>query len=138
MIDISEKTEVLRIAEATCAVVLSKEIIELIKSKNIPKGDVLETAKLAGIQAAKDTYRTIPFCHPVNITFVGLDFEIGEEQLIIKSLVKGIDRTGVEMEALTAAAVAGLTVYDMCKPLMPDIVLKEIRLIKKLKSYDGR
>src|SRR5207248_7511418 len=95
----------------------SPRTIELIKKAEIPKGDPLPVAKVAAVQAAKNTSQIIPYCHPLPIDYVGVDFTIGKDHLAIDVTVKAVYKTGVEMEALTAASVAALTIYDMTKML---------------------
>ncbi|HPC88617.1 MAG TPA: cyclic pyranopterin monophosphate synthase MoaC, partial [Candidatus Saccharicenans sp.] len=117
MVEVAEKPETLRQAEARGEVKVSAEVMGLITENRLPKGDVLTAARLAGIQAAKKTSELIPLCHPLRITSVEVEVNPRPVRNLVevKSLVRAVDRTGVEMEALTAVAVACLTVYDMCK-----------------------
>ena len=136
MIDVSHKPASLRSAAARGEVRLSAQTLELIRNNRIPKGQVLEVARVAAIMAAKDACRIIPLCHPVRIDAVRVDFSLRERPaaLLIEVLVKGVDRTGVEMEALTAVAAAALAVYDMCKVVDERMIIAEIRLLRKKKE----
>lgn len=131
MIDISSKFETLREARAEAIVRMDPKTVKAIKDKTVPKGDVLETARAAGVMAAKKTSELIPFCHPLAIDFVSIEYEMGKSEVIIRSEVKYIGKTGVEMEALTACSVAALTVYDMLKPLDKEMVIERIILLEK-------
>jgi len=131
MVDISKKDPTERTARATGIVYLKAEVAESIKNKNVPKGDVLEAAKIAGILGAKKTSDMIPLCHPIPIEFAGLEFFIEREKVRITAEVKTLAKTGVEMEALTAVSMAALTIYDMCKPLDKEIMISDIRLVEK-------
>jgi cyclic pyranopterin phosphate synthase len=133
MADISDKLETIRTAEAEGYILLNENIIEKIIKNEIEKGDVLASAKIAGISAAKRNWELIPLCHQIKITNIDLSFKIDSEKNKIKSIsnIKGYDRTGVEMEALTAVAVSLLTIYDMCKAVSKDMVITDIRLLKK-------
>ncbi len=137
MVDISTKEVTEREAVAQGRVFLKATVIKLIKDKKTPKGDVLEAAKIAGIFAAKKTPEIIPLCHPIPITSMGIAFTLKKDQVHIITTVKGQAKTGFEMEALTAASVAALTIYDMCKPLDKDIVISEIKLLKKTGGKSG-
>lgn len=131
MIDISNKPKTLRTAVAQSTLKLKNETIELIRQGKIPKGDPLAVAKVAAIQAAKNTSNIIPYCHPLPIDFVGVEFEFGEGFISVKTTVKAIYKTGVEMEALAAASVAVLTIYDMTKMLDETMTISEVKLISK-------
>lgn len=137
MIDISAKKITERAAVAEGLVFLKPEVIKLIQAGKIPKGDVLETAKIAGILAAKKTPEIIPLCHPIPIESVRLDFAVNDKQITITAAVKGQAKTGFEMEALTAVSAAALTIYDMCKPLDKDMVISEIKLLRKSGGKSG-
>jgi len=138
MVDTSEKTVTLRIARASACVEMQPATLRLILDRKIVKGDVFEVARLAGIMSAKRTADLIPLCHPLALCNVALDFEPqGTSTVKIIATVKVHARTGVEMEALTAAAVAGLTVYDMCKAVDRSMVLREIRLEEKSGGRHG-
>ena len=137
MIDIGKKEVTLREAIVEARVYLKASVIKLIKNKKIPKGDVLEAAKLAGIIAAKKTAELIPFCHPIPIEYVDIKVSLKNKEVEIKTIVRGQAKTGVEMEAFTACAIAGLTVYDMCKAFDREAVISDIRLLKKSGGKSG-
>ncbi|HOJ26882.1 MAG TPA: cyclic pyranopterin monophosphate synthase MoaC [Candidatus Saccharicenans sp.] len=139
MVEVAEKPETLRQAEARGEVKVSAEVMGLITENRLPKGDVLTAARLAGIQAAKKTSELIPLCHPLRITSVEVEVNPRPVRNLVevKSLVRAVDRTGVEMEALTAVAVACLTVYDMCKAFDKRMVIGEIHLITKSGGKSG-
>lgn len=133
MVDVSEKEQTLRTALAHGYIKLNAEIISKIKSALIEKGDVINTARIAGINAAKKTWELIPLCHNIKLTGIKIDFEIVEEEdkIIAAAEVKGYDRTGVEMEALTAVSISLVTIYDMCKALTHDMLIGGIELLSK-------
>ncbi|MGU8346056.1 cyclic pyranopterin monophosphate synthase MoaC [Clostridium perfringens] len=139
MVDVSNKNETERIAIATGTVKASSETIELIKSGQIGKGDVLGVARVAGIMAMKNTSNLIPMCHPVMITGSSIDFEIDSEknEIRITATSKVVHKTGVEMEALTGVSIAALTIYDMCKAVDKRMVIGDIHLVKKLGGKNG-
>lgn len=139
MVEVAEKAETLRTAEARGEVRLSSGVLKMILEGRLPKGDVLIAARLAGIQAAKKTPELIPLCHPLRITSVEVEVNpIKSQKLVeVKSLVRAVDRTGVEMEALTAVAVACLTVYDMCKAFDKRMVIGDIHLVSKSGGKSG-
>jgi cyclic pyranopterin phosphate synthase len=138
MVDTSEKPVTLRIARATGRVVMRPDTLRMIRDRRVAKGDVFEVARLAGIMAAKRTGELIPLCHPLGLTSVTVDFEPqGDSSVLITATAKVHARTGVEMEALTAAAVAGLTIYDMCKAVDRSMVLTEVRLEEKIGGVHG-
>ena len=139
MVDVSNKNETERIAIATGTVKASSETIELIKSGQIGKGDVLGVARVAGIMAMKNTSNLIPMCHPVMITGSSIDFEIDSEknEIRITATSKVVHKTGVEMEALTGVSIAALTIYDMCKAVDKRMVIGDIHLVKKLGAKSG-
>ena len=137
MVDISAKEPTAREAVVEGKVYLQPRVIRLIKNKKIPKGDVLEAARLAGILAAKRTPEVIPLCHPIPIECADISFSPGKKAIKITAIIKGRAKTGMEMEALTAVSVAALTIYDMCKPLDKDIEISDIRLIKKTGGKSG-
>ncbi|TPE22040.1 cyclic pyranopterin monophosphate synthase MoaC [Clostridium perfringens] len=139
MVDVSNKNETERIAIATGTVKASSETIELIKSGQIGKGDVLGVARVAGIMAMKNTSNLIPMCHPVMITGSSIDFEIDSEnnEIIITATSKVVHKTGVEMEALTGVSIAALTIYDMCKAVDKRMVIGDVHLVKKLGGKSG-
>lgn len=139
MVDVSLKKETERIAIAKSKVKLSKETLELINKGEIGKGDVLGVARIAGIMASKQTSNLIPMCHPLLITSSTVDFDINNEESYIDIIatVKIFGKTGVEMEALTSASVAALTIYDMCKAIDKRIVIENTHLLKKTGGKSG-
>ncbi len=139
MIDVMAKKETERLAIAKARINMKKETLILIRKEQIPKGDVLTVAQMAGIMAAKRTPDLIPLCHPLLLTSVAVDFNIpGKGDFIeITATVKGTGKTGFEMEALTAVSVAALTVYDMCKMLDKSMGITDIRLTKKTGGKSG-
>lgn len=137
MIDIGEKRITKREAVAQGKIILSKKTIELIKQGRIPKGDVLNCARVAAFLAVKKTPELIPLCHPLQITHSEIDFTLETEEIKIKVKVSALDRTGVEMEALTAVVVAALTIYDMCKAMDKSMEISHIRLVKKTGGRSG-
>jgi cyclic pyranopterin phosphate synthase len=134
MVDVSAKPVELREAVARGAIFLKRETLALIATNQIAKGDVLHTARIAGIQAAKRTAELIPLCHPLNLTHVDVDLHPRLNHIDITATAKIAAQTGVEMEALTAVAVAALTVYDMCKAVDKHMVIGEIKLVSKTKK----
>ena len=132
MFDIGTKPETSRIAIATALVTASPSTISIIKDGKSPKGDVKEVAKIAATMAAKKTSDLIPFCHPIEIDYIKVDVLIKEKQIEIIAEVHSISKTGVEMEALTAASIAALTVYDMLKPIDNNLLIESIKLQKKI------
>ncbi|MDQ7786204.1 MAG: cyclic pyranopterin monophosphate synthase MoaC [Thermodesulfovibrionales bacterium] len=139
MVDVSKKPLTQREAVAQCSVVMKRETLQLILDNQIPKGDVIAVARVAGIMAAKKTNELIPMCHPLNISSVAIEFktDTGKNRIDIQSTVKVSGQTGVEMEALTSAAIAALTVYDMCKSVDKEMVITEIMLIRKKGGKSG-
>ena len=134
MVDVSGKPVQLREAVARGEVRLKPATLRLIKSNRIAKGDVFNTARLAGIQAAKRTGELIPLCHPLNLTHVDVALLATRDRIVITGTAKIAAQTGVEMEALTAVAVAALTIYDMCKAVDKQMVIGKIHLVGKTKS----
>lgn len=134
MVDISEKARVRRTAKARGKVTLQAETIKLVKDGLIKKGDVLAVARIAGILAAKKTWDLIPLCHNIEIDRVDVDFSIVEDGIEIESTAVCTDKTGIEMEALTAVSVAALTIYDMCKGVDKEMRVGEIVLVEKRKE----
>lgn len=138
MVDVGTKAVTRRSATARAAVQMSTPTLTLIRDKRAAKGDVLEVARLAGIMASKRTSELIPLCHPLAIESVTLDFEFaGEQTLKIAATVQVEAKTGVEMEALTAASVAALTVYDMCKSIDRGMIIGPIQLEEKSGGRSG-
>lgn len=138
MVDVSAKPAQLREAVATGRIELQPETISLIQENQITKGDVLATARLAGIMAAKKTADLIPLCHPLALTHVAVDFEWSDESeppaLIIRGTARTNGPTGVEMEALTAVSLAALTIYDMCKAVDKQMRITDVVLVSKTKQ----
>ena len=132
MVDVTEKTPSVRRARAEGIITLRADTINLIQNEAMPKGNVLTAAKIAGIQAAKKTWDMIPMCHQLNLSFVDLEFELDREQIMIRSIVKTRESTGVEMEALTAVSIAALTIYDMCKAVDKTMAISVIKLVEKI------
>lgn len=139
MVDVSAKQDTVREARAEAFVTMNPETLQMIISGNHHKGDVFATARIAGIQAAKRTWELIPLCHPLLLSKVEVQLEALPEknQVRIEALCKLSGKTGVEMEALTAASVAALTIYDMCKAVQKDIVIEQVRLISKSGGKSG-
>ena len=139
MVDVSEKTKTSSTAVAAGRVRMNRETFELVKTGGMKKGDVLTVAQIAGIMGAKRTPELIPMCHPVLLQGVDLSLRLDEERCAvdIRAAVRCEGRTGVEMEALTAASAAALTVYDMCKAVQKDMVITDLRLIAKSGGVHG-
>lgn len=139
MVDITEKNVTERTAVATGEIVMNKETLEAVKKGNIKKGDVLGAARIAAIMAAKQTQFLIPMCHNILLTNAKIEFSFDDEEnkILIKSTVKTTGKTGVEMEALTMVAIAGLTIYDMCKSMDKFMVIGEIKLVEKYGGKSG-
>jgi cyclic pyranopterin phosphate synthase len=137
MVDVGEKVVLRRTAVAAGSVRMSPKTVELLRERALPKGDALNTARIAGVMAAKRTPDLIPLCHGLNLTSVSVEFEVGEEEVVIAATARASDRTGVEMEALTAVSVAALTIYDMCKAVDRGMIIGDVRLIEKTKEPDG-
>ena len=132
MVDVSDKKETERRARASCSVLMKNDTLDLIIAGRVPKGDVLATAKIAGIMAAKKTAELIPMCHALNVTGIDLSFKrAGDDELRIEAEVKIKGVTGVEMEALTACSVAALTVYDMVKSVEKGVRITDLHLLEK-------
>jgi cyclic pyranopterin phosphate synthase len=134
MVDVSGKGRVRRTARAAGTITMAPETLRLIRENLIEKGDVLAVARVAGISAAKRTAELIPLCHNIAIDQVGVEFRIGEDRVEIESRAVCTDKTGIEMEALTAVSVAALTIYDMCKAADKGMRIGEIRLLEKTKE----
>lgn len=131
MVDVSGKEVSARTAVASGVVRTTAEVIEALRRDGLPKGDALATARIAGIMGAKRTPELIPLCHPISLAGVTVDFALGAAEVEITATVRTTDRTGVEMEALTAVAVAGLTLHDMIKAVDPAATLDVVRLVRK-------
>lgn len=134
MVDVGDKKIQQRIAIAKGKINLRPATIRLIEENNVSKGDVITVAKIAGIQAAKNTATLIPLCHTLALTKVELKMNIHKDRIEVESYVRCSGKTGVEMEALTATSVALLTIYDMCKAVDKEMVISDVRLIKKEKK----
>jgi cyclic pyranopterin phosphate synthase len=139
MVDVSEKLETVRVADAAGSIKMSAEAYELVKSGSISKGDVLGIARVAGVMAAKKVDQLIPLAHPLMITKVIIDFKLRDENNSVDIFATvGINgKTGVEMEALTAVSIAALTIYDMCKAVDKSMVISDVRLLKKTGGKSG-
>ena len=137
MVDTSAKSTTARRAVASGRVLMSPETVKAVREHRTPKGDPLETARLAGIMAAKRTADLIPLCHPLPLTHIDVRAELQDDGVHLEATVATHAQTGVEMEALTAAAVAALTVYDMCKAVEKGIVITDVRLEQKTGGKSG-
>lgn len=137
MIDVGAKKDTKRIAKAQAYIKLNAEIIRIIKAGKLPKGNVLEAARFAGILAAKNTAGIIPLCHNLPLNYVGVDFKVEKTGISITAEARCTGKTGVEMEALVAASTAALTIYDMCKMFAQDLEISDICLLEKLGGKSG-
>jgi len=137
MVDVGAKPETARVAIASGVVRMEPATAEAVRSGTIGKGDVLGVARIAAVQAAKRTSDIIPLCHPLRITGVDVDLRVANNAVYIMATVRAFDRSGVEMEALTAVTAAALTVYDMCKAVDRGMTIADIRLIKKSGGKSG-
>jgi cyclic pyranopterin phosphate synthase len=137
MVDVTPKEPTHRRALARCKVYMLPETTSKVASNAMAKGDVLGAARIAGIQAAKRTSDLIPLCHPLLVGAVSVNFIIGDDNVEVESMVETVDRTGVEMEALMACAVAGLTIYDMCKSTDRSMVIGDLALWEKIGGKSG-
>lgn len=133
MVDVGHKPDQLRVAKAEGKILLARETVKLISENLIKKGDVITIAEIAGVQAAKRTAEMIPLCHQIQLSKVGVTGELVDDGVLIRSEVKCIGQTGVEMEALSAVSNALLTVYDMCKAVDKEMIIKELKLVEKTK-----
>ncbi|MBO0842042.1 MAG: cyclic pyranopterin monophosphate synthase MoaC [Nocardioides sp.] len=137
MVDVSSKSVTSRSAVATGRVLVSSQVIDLLRGEGVPKGDALAVARIAGIMGAKRTPDLIPLCHPLALSGVKVDLHVADDAVEITATVKTTDRTGVEMEALTAVSVAGLTVVDMVKAVDKRAVISDIRVEEKSGGKSG-
>ena len=137
MVDVSAKDVTTRVARASGRVLVSTEVVALLRGEGVPKGDALAVARIAGIMGAKQTPALIPLCHPLAVSGVKVDLAVADDAVEITARVKTTDRTGVEMEALTAVAVAGLTVVDMVKAVDKAMVITDIYLVEKTGGRSG-
>lgn len=139
MVDISDKPASQRMARAQATIHMQTATLQQILDRKVKKGNVLETARIAGIMAAKKTADIVPMCHPLNISHVNIDFfpEPEKSRIGIEATARLVGQTGVEMEALTAAAVSALTVYDMCKSADREMTITDLRLVEKAGGKSG-
>lgn len=137
MIDVGSKKDTRRVARAQARIKLTPEIVALIKAGKLPKGNVLEAARFAGILAAKNTAGIIPLCHNLPLNYVGVDFRVEKAGVLITAEARCTGKTGVEMEALVAASTAALTIYDMCKMFAQDLEIGDIFLLEKKGGKSG-
>ncbi len=137
MVDVSDKQVTDRRARARATVRMSAETAAAVARGDAPKGDVIGTARIAGIQAAKRTAELIPLCHPLPLSFVDVEAEVGETEVVLTAEARTTGQTGVEMEAMTAAAVAALTVYDMVKGLDKGVAIEQVVLLEKSGGRSG-
>ena len=137
MVDVSGKDVTARTATASGKVLVSAEVVELLRGDGVPKGDALGVARVAGIMAAKRTPDLVPLCHPLAISGVTVDLSVENDGVAITATVRTTDRTGVEMEALTAVSVAALTVIDMVKAVDPRAAITDVRLLRKSGGKKG-
>jgi cyclic pyranopterin phosphate synthase len=137
MVDVSAKSETVRVARAEAFVEISHETVALLREKALPKGDAMEVARIAGIQAGKRTSELIPLCHPLALTHLDVSIEVGPAGARIEAVARTKAQTGVEMEAMTAASVAALTLYDMCKAVDKGISIGPVRLLEKAGGKSG-
>lgn len=137
MVDVSGKEVSLRTAIASGSVRLSKEVIAALRDGSVPKGDALSVARIAGIQGAKRTPDLIPLAHPIALHSVSVELEVADDSVHIRATVKNADRTGVEMEALTAVSIAALALIDMVKSIDPAATIVEVRVDEKIGGKSG-
>ena len=139
MVDVTAKKATVRRAVAEGVIYMNPKTFGLIQNQRVQKGNVLETARIGGIMAAKKTSELIPMCHPLNITHIQIDFfpDTSENCIGIKAAVRAVDQTGVEMEAITAVSVAALTIYDMCKSYDREMTISKIQLLRKSGGKSG-
>jgi cyclic pyranopterin phosphate synthase len=133
MVDVSDKPVQLRIAKAIGHITLMPETIDVIRENKMKKGDVLTVAEIAGIQGGKRTSELIPLCHPLRITRIDVKATLDNTGVTVETEARCIDKTGIEMEALTSAAITLLTIYDMCKAIDKTMIIDEIKLVGKTK-----
>jgi len=138
MVDVTEKTQTVRVARAEAFVEMSPATVKLLRDRALPKGNPLEVARIAGIQAGKKTSDLIPLCHPLQLTHLDISIDVLDTGARIESIARTKGETGVEMEALTAASVAALTLYDMCKAAEKGISIGPVRLLEKTGGKSGR
>ena len=137
MVDVSEKAVTTRVATAAGRVLVSPEVVALLRGEGVPKGDAVAVARIAGIAGAKRTPDLVPLCHPIALHGVTVDLEVTDDAVEITATARTADRTGVEMEALTSVAVAGLTMIDMVKAVDPRATITDVRLLSKTGGKSG-
>jgi cyclic pyranopterin phosphate synthase len=137
MVDVSEKNETVRVARAEAFVEMSPETVKLLRDRAMPKGDPLEVARIAGIQAGKKTSELIPLCHPLPLTHLDISIDVIDSGARVEAIARTKAETGVEMEAMTAASLAAITLYDMCKAVEKGISIGPIRLLEKSGGKSG-
>jgi cyclic pyranopterin monophosphate synthase len=137
MVDVTEKSETVRVARAEALVEMSASTVKLLRDRALPKGNPLEVARIAGIQGGKKTSELIPLCHPLALTHLDVSIEVIDSGARIEAVARTKAETGVEMEAMTAAAVAALTLYDMCKAVEKGISIGPVRLLEKSGGKSG-
>jgi cyclic pyranopterin phosphate synthase len=137
MVDVSGKSVTARTATATGRVLVSAEVVRLLRAGDVPKGDAIAVARIAGIQAAKRTPDLVPLCHPIAVHGASVDLRVDDDSVAISATVRTADRTGVEMEALTCVAVAGLTLIDMVKAVDPAATITDVRVDEKTGGASG-
>ena len=137
MVDVGDKQDTVREAHAEGRISMNTETLEAVRANAIKKGDVLATARIAGIMAAKKTSDLIPLCHPLALSKVAVDFEFLDDGILVRGMARLTGKTGVEMEALTACSTALLTIYDMSKALQKDMIISDIRLLSKSGGKSG-
>lgn len=137
MVDVTAKDVTVRTATATGRVLVARSVVDLLRAGAVPKGDVLAVARIAGIQGAKRTPDLVPLCHPIAVHAVAVELSVADDAVAISATVRTADRTGVEMEALTAVTVAALTVVDMVKAVDPAAVISDVRVEEKTGGKSG-
>lgn len=137
MVDVGAKPDTQRVAVAEAVVELSEKTMQLLKACALPKGDVLTCAKIAGIMAAKRTSELIPMCHPLSLSYADIRFKVDKNYVFINCETRTTGPTGVEMEAIVGAQAAAATIYDMCKAVQRDIVIRRVRLLRKEGGRSG-
>ncbi len=139
MVDVSAKKDTIRKAVAKGKVLLNQKTFEMLQKNALPKGDALNTAKIAGIMGAKETHRLIPLCHPLAISYVDVRFNVDDKNYLIEieAEARTTGKTGIEMEALIAVQIAAATIYDMCKAVQKDVVITDCRLVYKEGGKSG-
>ena len=137
MIDVGDKNKTKRVAKASAFVKLDSDLIEMIRNNEAPKGNIIETARIAGVMAAKKTSELIPLCHNIEIDKVGVDFDYEEDGIRIEAVSKTTAKTGVEMEAMVAVTIAALTIYDMVKMFNKAVEITDVVLLEKDGGKDG-